>query len=73
MKVEKLSLTRLFSRGKRSTEKHSERVKEIHIPATSFGRVPSLDRKEDSTDEILTETSQAACQRSGAGMTAFVP
>jgi len=73
MNLQKLSLTRLFSRRKGSADKGPERVKKVHIPAASFGLVPSPVRKQELAEDILGETSRAACQRAGAGMTAFVP
>ncbi len=73
MNLQNLSLAKLFSRRKSPRTGRLERVEETHIPATSFGEVPTQARKHEAAENILAETSQAACQRSGAGMTAFVP
>ncbi len=73
MNLRRISLTRLFTRGKRTTGVHPERVDEMHIPAPSFGLVPEQKREQDPADEFLAETSRSACERSSAGMTAFVP
>ncbi len=73
MILQNFSLTRLFSRGKRSAKQEVERVEELHIPASSFGLVPEQRGKQDPAEEFLAETSRSACERSSAGMTAFVP
>ncbi len=73
MNLQNFSLTRLFSRGKRAAEPRRERVEEMHVPASSFGLVPEQRREQDPAKEFLAEANRSACERSSAGMTAFVP
>ncbi len=72
MNLNSLSISRLFGRKKRRSETQPE-MERSQLPATSFGQVPAHELKEEPTANTMDEIRRAACSRSGAGITGFVP
>ncbi len=80
MNIQSLSLPRFLSLGRRRSDPAPERVEGIYLQEGSFGggsrgspKAIASDRKQIPAADILAAMACAACDRSSAGLTVFIP
>ncbi len=73
MNLQSLTPTRIFTRGKRTSEPKPERVERMPLQERLIQAIPAEAQADSSNDAVLAETIRAGCQRASAGMTVFVP
>ena len=72
MNLHTVSLSRLFSKGKHQSEPRPE-MEQSQFPVESFGLLPVNTPMDEPAECILDDNRRAACDRSSAGVTVFIP